>query len=151
MATTVDYDQALNELDVLLQSDLAAAQNKLAEYEKNVGKLTALQLGRLRMGRSISYIFTGDYAKALEDLNQAESLVSTSELLSSVYSYKSTAYIGMRDYDKALSSISKALALITSIDDISIKRHAYLRIANLYYQMNALNDMGIYAYKVLQL
>lgn len=151
MATPVDYDQALNELDVLLQSDLAAAQNKLAEYEKNVGKLTALQLGRLRIGRSISYIFTGDYAKALEDLNQAESLVSTSELLSSVYSYKSTAYIGMRDYDKALSSISKALALITSIDDISIKRHAYLRIANLYYQMNALNDMGIYAYKVLQL
>ncbi|MCL1089093.1 GGDEF domain-containing protein [Shewanella profunda] len=151
MAIPVNYDQALNELDALLQSDLATAQSKLAEYEEDIDKLTPVQLGRLRIGRSINYIFTGDYAKALDDLNQAESLVNTSELLSSVYSYKSTVYIGMRDYNKALSSISKALDLIIRIDDISIKRHAYLRIANLYYQMDALNDMGIYAYKVLQL
>lgn len=151
MANSLDFDQALNELDVLLQSDLSAAQKKLAEYEKEFSKLTSVQQGRLRIDRAIGYFFTGEYAKALDDLHQAETLITSSELLASVYSYQATVYIGMRDYDKALSAVAKALALVVNIDDITIKRHSYLRIANIYSEMDAYSDMGLYANKVLQL
>lgn len=151
MANSLDFDQALNELDVLLQSDLSTAQKKLAEYEKEFSKLTSVQQGRLRIDRAIGYFFTGEYAKALDDLHQAETLITSSELLASVYSYKATVYIGMRDYDKALSAVAKALALVVNIDDITIKRHSYLRIANIYSEMDAYSDMGLYANKVLQL
>lgn len=151
MANSLDFDQALNELDVLLQSDLSTAQKKLAEYEKEFSKLTSVQQGRLRIDRAIGYFFTGEYAKALDDLHQAETLITNSELLASVYSYKATVYIGMRDYDKALSAVAKALALVVNIDDITIKRHSYLRIANIYSEMDAYSDMGLYANKVLQL
>ncbi|MFB2729967.1 diguanylate cyclase [Shewanella mangrovisoli] len=151
MANSLDFDQALNELDVLLQSDLSAAQKKLAEYEKEFSKLTSVQQGRLRIDRAIGYFFTGEYAKALDDLRQAETLITSSELLASVYSYQATVYIGMRDYDKALSAVAKALALVVNIDDITIKRHSYLRIANIYSEMDAYSDMGLYANKVLQL
>ncbi|MGL4749838.1 MAG: GGDEF domain-containing protein, partial [Shewanella sp.] len=65
MANSLDFDQALNELDVLLQSDLSTAQKKLAEYEKEFSKLTSVQQGRLRIDRAIGYFFTGEYAKAL--------------------------------------------------------------------------------------
>ncbi|MGL4577324.1 MAG: tetratricopeptide repeat-containing diguanylate cyclase [Shewanella xiamenensis] len=151
MANSLDFDQALNELDVLLQSDLSTAQKKLAEYEKEFSKLTSVQQGRLRIDRAIGYFFTGEYAKALDDLHQAETLITSSELLASVYSYKATVYIGMRDYDKALSAVAKALALVVNIDDVAIKRHSYLRIANIYSEMDAYSDMGLYANKVLQL
>ncbi|WP_133180892.1 tetratricopeptide repeat-containing diguanylate cyclase [Shewanella decolorationis] len=151
MANSLDFDQALNELDVLLQSDLSTAQKKLAEYETAFSSLTPTQKGRLRIDRAISYIFVSEYAKALDDLHQAETLITSSELLASVYSYKATVYIGMRDYDKALSAVAKALALVVNIDDITIKRHSYLRIANIYSEMDAYSDMGLYANKVLQL
>lgn len=151
MANSLDFDQALNELDVLLQSDLSAAQKKLAEYETVFSGLTPTQKGRLRIDRAISYIFVSEYAKALDDLHQAETLITSSELLASVYSYKATVYIGMRDYDKALSAVAKALALVVNIDDVAIKRHSYLRIANIYSEMDAYSDMGLYANKVLQL
>ncbi|MEL4279303.1 MULTISPECIES: tetratricopeptide repeat-containing diguanylate cyclase [Shewanella] len=151
MAKSIDFDQALNELDVLLQSDLSAAQKKLAEYETAFSGLTPTQKGRLRIDRAISYIFVSEYAKALDDLHQAETLITSSELLASVYSYQATVYIGMRDYDKALSAVAKALALVVNIDDITIKRHSYLRIANIYSEMDAYSDMGLYANKVLQL
>ncbi|MFB2643963.1 diguanylate cyclase [Shewanella bicestrii] len=151
MANSLDFDQALNELDVLLQSDLSAAQKKLAEYETAFSSLTPTQKGRLRIDRAISYIFVSEYAKALDDLHQAETLITSSELLASVYSYQATVYIGMRDYDKALSAVAKALALVVNIDDITIKRHSYLRIANIYSEMDAYSDMGLYANKVLQL
>ena len=151
MANSLDFDQALNELDVLLQSDLSAAQKKLAEYETAFSSLTPTQKGRLRIDRAISYIFVSEYAKALDDLHQAETLITNSELLASVYSYKATVYIGMRDYDKALSAVAKALALVVNIDDVTIKRHSYLRIANIYSEMDAYSDMGLYANKVLQL
>lgn len=151
MANSLDFDQALNELDVLLQSDLSAAQKKLAEYETVFSGLTPTQKGRLRIDRAISYIFVSEYAKALDDLHQAETLITNSELLASVYSYRATVYIGMRDYDKALSAVAKALALVVNIDDVAIKRHSYLRIANIYSEMDAYSDMGLYANKVLQL
>ena len=151
MAKSIDFDQALNELDVLLQSDLSTAQKKLAEYETAFSSLTPTQKGRLRIDRAISYIFVSEYAKALDDLHQAETLITNSELLASVYSYKATVYIGMRDYDKALSAVAKALALVVNIDDVTIKRHSYLRIANIYSEMDAYSDMGLYANKVLQL
>lgn len=151
MANSQAFDQALNELDVLLQSDLSAAQKKLVEYEKEFSQLTAIQQGRLRIDRAISYFFVSEYSKALDDLHQAETLVTSTDLLASVYSYKATVYIGMRDYDKALAAIAKALALVVNIDDVAIKRHSYLRIANLYSEMDALSDMGLYANKVLQL
>ncbi|MFB2801217.1 tetratricopeptide repeat-containing diguanylate cyclase [Shewanella seohaensis] len=151
MANSLDFDQALNELDVLLQSDLSAAQKKLAEYESAFSSLTPTQKGRLRIDRAISYIFVSEYAKALDDLHQAETLITSSELLASVYSYQATVYIGMRDYDKALSAVAKALALVMNIDDVTIKRHSYLRIANIYSEMDAYSDMGLYANKVLQL
>ncbi|MEJ6519332.1 GGDEF domain-containing protein [Shewanella bicestrii] len=151
MANSLDFDQALNELDVLLQSDLSAAQKKLAEYETAFSSLTPTQKGRLRIDRAISYIFVSEYAKALDDLHQAETLITSSELLASVYSYQATVYIGMRDYDKALSAVAKALALVVNIDDVTIKRHSYLRIANIYSEMDAYSDMGLYANKVLQL
>ncbi|MDG5898409.1 diguanylate cyclase [Shewanella xiamenensis] len=151
MAKSIDFDQALNELDVLLQSDLSTAQKKLAEYETAFSSLTPTQKGRLRIDRAISYIFVSEYAKALDDLHQAETLITNSELLASVYSYKATVYIGMRDYDKALSAVAKALALVVNIDDVAIKRHSYLRIANIYSEMDAYSDMGLYANKVLQL
>ncbi|MFB2660457.1 GGDEF domain-containing protein [Shewanella mangrovisoli] len=151
MAKSIDFDQALNELDVLLQSDLSAAQKKLAEYETAFSGLTPTQKGRLRIDRAISYIFVSEYAKALDDLHQAETLITSSELLASVYSYQATVYIGMRDYDKALLAVAKALALVVNIDDITIKRHSYLRIANIYSEMDAYSDMGLYANKVLQL
>ena len=57
MAKSIDFDQALNELDVLLQSDLSTAQKKLAEYETAFSSLTPTQKGRLRIDRAISYIF----------------------------------------------------------------------------------------------
>lgn len=151
VATQLDYDQALHELDTLLQSDLTAAQGKLAEYEPDFNNLTAVQRGKLRINRAISYIITGKYAAAITDLQQAKPLVNSSELLESVYSYEATAYIGMRAYDKALAAISQTLSLINRIDDISHQRRAYLRVANLYYEIDALEDMGIYTQKVLQL
>ena len=151
MANSLDFDQALNELDVLLQSDFSAAQKKLAEYETAFSGLTPTQKGRLRIDRAISYIFVSEYAKALDDLRQAETLITSPELLASIYSYQATVYIGMRDYDKALSAVAKALALVVNIDDVTIKRHSYLRIANIYSEMDAYSDMGLYANKVLQL
>ncbi|MCU8071058.1 hypothetical protein [Shewanella sp. SM32] len=92
MANSLYFDQALNELDVLLQSDLSAAQKKLAEYEKEFSRLTTIQQGRLRIDRAIGYFFTGEYTKALDDLHQAETLVPNTDLLASVYSYKATVY-----------------------------------------------------------
>ena len=151
MANSLYFDQALNELDVLLQSDLSAAQKKLAEYEKEFSHLTTIQQGRLRIDRAIGYFFIGEYTKALDDLHQAETLVTNTDLLASVYSYKATVYVGIRDYDKALAAVAQALALVVNIDDVTIKRHSYLRIANIYSEMDAYSDMGLYANKVLQL
>lgn len=61
---------------------------------------TAIQQGQLRIDRAISDIFVSEYSKALDDLHQAETLVTSTDLLASVYSYRATVYVGIRDYDK---------------------------------------------------
>ncbi|MGI2190068.1 GGDEF domain-containing protein [Shewanella baltica] len=151
MAATINFDEALAELEQLQHTDMQSAITKLHELEADFEHMTRFQQGRLLVFKGTSFIYAGQYQEALETLIQSENLVQNSDYLFSAYSYEATAYIALRNFKNAFMVMSKSLALINRIESIDIKRASYLRLASLYSAMSVTDEVGTYASKALSL
>ncbi len=151
MAATINFDEALAELEQLQHTDLPSAITKLHELEADFEHMTRFQQGRLLVFKGTSFIYSGQYQEALDNLIQSENLVQNSDYLFSAYSYEATAYIALRNFKNAFMVMSKSLALINRIESIDIKRASYLRLASLYSAMSVTDEVGTYASKALSL
>ncbi|MGR3969919.1 GGDEF domain-containing protein [Shewanella sp. 1180_01] len=151
MAATINFDEALAELEQLQHTDLPSAITKLHELEADFEHMTRFQQGRLLVFKGTSFIYSGQYQEALVTLIQSENLVQNSDYLFSAYSYEATAYIALRNFKNAFMVMSKSLALINRIESIDIKRASYLRLASLYSAMSVTDEVGTYASKALSL
>jgi len=147
MAATINFDEALAELEQLQHTDLPSAITKLHELEADFEHMTRFQQGRLLVFKGTSFIYAGQYQEALVTLIQSENLVQNSDYLFSAYSYEATAYIALRNFKDAFVVMSKSLGLIDRIENIDIKRAAYLRLASLYSAMGIKEEVGSYAAK----
>ncbi|MDT3335151.1 GGDEF domain-containing protein [Shewanella sp. SP1S1-7] len=151
MAATINFDEALAELEQLQHTDMQSAITKLHELEADFEHMTRFQQGRLLVFKGTSFIYSGQYQEALDNLIQSENLVQNSDYLFSAYSYEATAYIALRNFKDAFVVMSKSLGLIDRIDNIDIKRAAYLRLAGLYSAMGIKEEVETYAAKALSL
>ncbi|WP_442800738.1 tetratricopeptide repeat-containing diguanylate cyclase [Shewanella sp. AS16] len=151
IAAMQEYDQTLDEIGVILHSDVSTSVTRLNELELSFDKLSPAQQGRFLTFKGIAFIYNAHYREALINFNQAELLVKDTYLLASLYSYKATAYIATRDFERALAMMAKSLALIVRIEDVDIKRSAYLRLASLYNGMEASDAVALYATKAIEL
>nr|WP_283629720.1 GGDEF domain-containing protein [Shewanella baltica] len=147
MAATINFDEVLADLEQLQHTDMQSAITKLHELETDFEHMTRFQQGRLLVFKGTSFIYAGQYQEALDNLIQSENLVQNSDYLFSAYSYEATAYIALRNFKDAFVVMSKSLGLIDRIDNIDIKRAAYLRLASLYSAMGIKEEVGTYAAK----
>lgn len=146
-ATSINYDDGLLELEQLQYTNMQSAITKLHELEADFEYMTRFQQGRLLVFKGTSFIYAGKYQEALDNLIQSENLVQNSDYLFSAYSYEATAYIALRNFKDAFVVMSKSLELIGRIENIDIKRAAYLRLASLYSAMGIKEEVGSYAAK----
>ncbi|WAL80594.1 GGDEF domain-containing protein [Shewanella sp. DAU305] len=147
MAATINFDEVLADLEQLQHTDMQSAITKLHELEADFEHMTRFQQGRLLVFKGTSFIYSGQYQEALDNLIQSENLVQNSDYLFSAYSYEATAYIALRNFKDAFVVMSKSLGLIDRIENIDIKRAAYLRLASLYSAMGIKEEVGSYAAK----
>lgn len=146
-----EVDVSLGKLEKTLKSDIAAAQQQIDMLKPRIGSFTSEQTARLLIASAVSKIFSGDFDEALSALDKAETKVNTPQYLSQIYNYRATCLIGLRRYRDALLVMGRNLALLEKIDDPIEKRDSYFRIANLYDELEAYDEMGLYASRILDL
>ncbi|MCL1073436.1 tetratricopeptide repeat-containing diguanylate cyclase [Shewanella dokdonensis] len=146
-----EVDVSLGKLEKILKSDVAAAQQQIEAMKPRIGSFTSEQAARLLIASAISKIFSGDFEEALSFLDKAETKANAPQYLSQIYNYRATCLIGLRRYRDALLVMGRNLALLEKVDDPVEKRDSYFRIANLYDELEAYDEMGLYASRILDL
>ncbi|MFQ6371375.1 diguanylate cyclase [Shewanella sp. YIC-542] len=146
-----DIDISLEELENLLKRDVSAARLQIEMLTPQLASFTSEQAARLLIASAISHIFNGEFDNALQLLTRAETKASSYRYLIQIYNYRATCLIGLRRYQDALIEMNRNLNLLEKLDDPIEKRDAYLRVANLYDELEAYDEMGLYANRVLSL
>ncbi|QSX36166.1 tetratricopeptide repeat-containing diguanylate cyclase [Shewanella sedimentimangrovi] len=146
-----NFDQALSELEAMLQNQQEGANHYLDTLSRDYAKLNGNQKARFLMLSGVKDLYSGNYQTSLDSLSKALSLASSQQLLSQILSYQATGYILKRDFSNALTSLQKNLAMIERLGDQQIQAETYLRLAGLYYQMELFEDVGLFANRALKL
>ncbi|GIU28828.1 GGDEF domain-containing protein [Shewanella colwelliana] len=144
-AAAIDYDSILDELKASLIAEPAKSSDLIHLLKENVNVLTREQHARLLSLESNKELFKGEYAKAYSLLVEAEQLTHSASLLNSIYLYQATALMALRNYQGALEAMAMNLSRIEEIDDITIKMTSYLRLANLYLDLQVFDEVKRYA------
>ncbi|MDF0534813.1 GGDEF domain-containing protein [Shewanella yunxiaonensis] len=146
-----NIDIELGKLEQIQKTDVTAAQKQIDLLTPRIGSFTSEQATRLLISSAISKIFSGKFDDALAYLDKAEAKISAPRYLSQIYNYRAVCLIGLRRYRDALIVMGRNLALLEKVDDPVEKRDSYFRIANLYDELGAYDEMGLYASRILDL
>ncbi|RTR38627.1 GGDEF domain-containing protein [Shewanella canadensis] len=151
MATSDSYDQKLDELSEVVHSKPDRTLTLIEELSSAKDELTSDQHSRLLVLQSVQHLYGGKFAEAITKLKQAESLNPPKTLRNSIYLYQASAYLGQHEYQQALDVMSTNLSRIEEIEDTEIKISSYLRLVNLYLDLQAYSEMSRYAELALML
>ncbi|MCG9745776.1 diguanylate cyclase [Shewanella sp. Isolate8] len=144
-ASDVDYDAVIDELKAALIAEPAKSSEVIAYLKENTQHLSREQRARVLTLESNKEMFNGAYERAFNLLIQAEQLSHSPEIQNSIYLYQATALIAMKNYQGALDAMAKNLDRIEQIDDVTIKMTSYLRLANLYLDLEVYDEVKRYA------
>ncbi len=147
----VDFDQQLDTLEVALQVDLTESERQIETLEKQQNQLSQLQLARFHTLSSIKHLYLGEFEQALFTLDKALLFKPDNELMTQISMYKITANIGQNNYQQAFQLLEESLARIDSYDDSKIKVNAYIRLMNVYMELDAFEEMLTTATEILSL
>jgi len=145
MAMDNVYEERLDDLELALKSNPALALTLIDELVSEQTELTSEQYSRLLVLQSVQHLYGGKFAAAIKVLKQAESLNPPKKLLNSINLYQASAYLGLHEYQQALDVMSTNLSRIEEIEDTEIKISSYLRLVNLYLDLQAYGEMFRYA------
>ncbi|QYK02462.1 GGDEF domain-containing protein [Shewanella psychrotolerans] len=145
MAAETDFESILDELKASLIAEPSKSSELIQYLQENVGDLTRDQQARFLTLKSNKELFNGMYDKAYRLLVEAEELSHSPSLLNSIYLYQATSLIALKNYQGALEAMSKNLSRIEEIDDVTIKMTSYLRLANLYLDLEVFDEVKRYA------
>lgn len=151
VATSDRYNEILDELSEVVHSKPERTLTLIEELSSVKDELTSEQYSRLLVLQSVQHLYGARFADAITTLKQAESLNPPKKLLNSVYLYQASAYLGLHEYQQALDVMSTNLSRIEELEDIEIKTSSYLRLVNLYLDLQAYSEMSRYAGLALQL
>lgn len=144
-AIETDYESILDELKASLIAEPSKSSELIHYLKGNIRELTKEQQARLLTLESNKELFNGEYAKAQNLLVTAEKLTHSAQLLNSIYLYQATALLALRNYQGALEAMAKNLGRIEEIDDVTIRMTSYLRLANLYLDLEVYEEVKRYA------
>ncbi|QYJ83630.1 tetratricopeptide repeat-containing diguanylate cyclase [Shewanella aegiceratis] len=145
VASDVDYDAVIDELKASLIAEPAKSSEVIAYLKENTQHLSREQRARVLTLESNKEMYNGAYERAFNLLTQAEQLSHSPETQNSIYLYQATALIAMKNYQGALDAMAKNLDRIEQIDDVTIKMTSYLRLANLYLDLEVYDEVKRYA------
>ncbi|ABV36024.1 diguanylate cyclase [Shewanella sediminis HAW-EB3] len=151
MAIDNVYEERLDELELALKSNPSLALSLIDDLVSEQAELTSEQYSRLLVLQSVQHLYGARFAEAITTLKQAERLNPPKKLLNSIYLYQASAYLGQHDYQQALDVMSTNLSRIEEIEDTEIKISSYLRLVNLYLDLQAYGEMSRYAGLALKL
>ena len=151
LANGVDYKQRLDTLEEALKSNPVLADKIFHELQIEKDNMSAEELARFFILQSVKYIYISDFNKAISALEEAERFKPSAASMNLIYLYKATSYLGNNEYQKALDIMSANLTRIEELDNTEIKVTSYLRLVNLYYELEAYEDMLAYAQQALKL
>ncbi|MFV7770926.1 diguanylate cyclase [Shewanella marisflavi] len=144
VADDVDYDAVIDELKASLIAEPTKSSEVIAYLNENSQHLTREQRARVLTLESNKEVYNGNYQRAFELLKQAEQLSQSPETLNSIYLYQATSLIAMKEYQGALDAMAKNLDRIEQLDDVTIKMTSYLRLANLYLDLEVYDESKRY-------
>jgi len=146
-----NFDEDLAKVDKLLQTDLPQAEIMFAELENSLPQLTRSQLAKYHTLYSIKHLYLSELDKANSSLELALSFDPSEELLTRIYLYKVTIYLMQRNYQAAFSMLEINLSRIKNYQDTSLKVASYVRLLNIFLDLNAYDEMRDTASLVLNL
>lgn len=144
-AEAVDYNSALVNIADSLTSSPQNSEDKLKKLLESWDELTAEQKAKLTFYRAVVQTYKGDYQSSLILLGQAEKLQPDKETLNNIYQHFAANFILLKQYPEAIEFMVTNLSKIEQIDDIETKAGAYVRLANLAYEIGAYQELYEYA------
>ncbi len=146
-----NIDASLDALEAAVASKPADFEALQQQLKPQLDDYSQQQKIRFWVLNSVYHIYQSDYNSALEILNQAEVLSPTNSTLTSIYLYKATALIGLNAFSQALDVMERNLSRIESLDDVQLKASSYIRLAALFLEMEAWEEIETYANQALRL
>lgn len=146
-----NIDTSLDALETAVASRPADFEKIQQQIEPQFAELSSQQQARFWVLNSVYHIYQSDYHRALSMLNQAEALFPSDTMLTSIYLYKATAFIGLNAFSQALDVMETNLSRIESLNDVQLKVSSYLRLAALFLEMEAWEEIETYANQALRL
>lgn len=146
-----NIDTSLDALETAVASRPADFEKIQLQIEPQLAELSPQQQARFWVLNSVYHIYQSDYHRALSMLNQAEALFPSDTMLTSIYLYKATAFIGLNAFSQALEVMETNLSRIESLNDVQLKVSSYLRLAALFLEMEAWEEIETYANQALRL
>ena len=146
-----NFDERLTTLDKLLQTDLPQAEIILAELAPSVSLFTPSQLATYHTLSSIKQLYLSELEQANQSLDIALSFEPSEELLTRIYLYKVTIYLLQRNYEAAFSMLEMNLSRVESYQDNRLKVASYVRLLNIFLDLNAYDEMRDTANLVLNI
>ncbi|QLE86235.1 GGDEF domain-containing protein [Shewanella sp. Scap07] len=146
-----NYDAALTNLERVQVAQPERAKLELERLFAVKEQLNNEQLSRLFVSQSIVHMLATEFQLALDLLQKAERLTTSNTRLTNNYLYQATAFTGLGEYESALDIIAKNLSKIEQLDELDIKISSYLRLTNLYANLEAYSEMSHYAQLVWQM
>ncbi|WP_394129013.1 diguanylate cyclase [Shewanella maritima] len=147
----IDFKKELDNLDLALSSGGGEAINQLQKLQQVQQQIPIEHQALFFTLVSIQDLYVGDFSKAIENLNRALKLNPDETLLTRIYNYKTTASIGLEDYQQAFLLLQENLKRIEMNSDDSIKVQSYIRLSNVYLQLEAYDELLTTADKMLKL
>ncbi|MGI2179403.1 diguanylate cyclase [Shewanella frigidimarina] len=141
IADNVDYDKELDTIEQSLKTDIGYAIEKIDIALSSESFLTSPQHSRLYMLLGTKNLYLGHFLEADKALDKALTYDPLGEELTNIYLLKITANIGLSNYKKAFALLEDNLSRIDSYQDQSIKIMSYIRLMNVYLQLDAYEEM----------
>ncbi|MGI2107836.1 diguanylate cyclase [Shewanella frigidimarina] len=141
IADNVDYDKELDTIEQSLKTDIGYAIEKIDIALSSESFLTSPQHSRLYMLLGTKNLYLGHFLEADKALDKALTYDPLGEELTNIYLLKTTANIGLSNYKKAFALLEDNLSRIDSYQDQSIKIMSYIRLMNVYLQLDAYEEM----------
>ncbi|WP_299791599.1 GGDEF domain-containing protein [uncultured Shewanella sp.] len=145
------YNEKLDELSEVVHSNPERTLILIEDLSSAQDELTTEQYSRLLVLQSVQNLYSAEFELAIDALQRAESFNPSEKLLNSIYLYQASAYLGLHEYQQALDVMSTNLSRIEELEDTDIKISSYLRLVNLYLDLQAYGEMSRYAELALTL
>ncbi|MCL1067588.1 diguanylate cyclase [Shewanella olleyana] len=150
MAET-NFDLTLDSLEQSFHKDISASEEIIKDLLSEQDQLSQSQTARLYMLISVKSLYLGEFEHALDSLNKALYFKTDDQIKTQITLYKITASIGLKDYQSAFELLEENLARIKRYDDDNIKVDSYIRLMNVYMELEAFDEMLSTATEILRL